>query len=449
MSSLAHLSRPGDPNYAFDDGRTASSAAHLFGPLNDEALAEHLLWLVPSDPRQTCQRGLNWAVPPPTTSRGDWTDASDEELRRTLWQTIRTAVEDSAKGASRVAVCLGGIDSSGVLAALCEVRPAASVVAYTYDYDAGADVPFARDLCAAYGVEHSVLRFDDVVPRLANDLLVDGLPYGLFPAGHELQFQERAARDGVDRILTGVYGDDVLGGDPTTLALEALQRPVDVVNFLRKLRTPYQASLSGRIRRMVVGPLLHRALPRAMLEKRVARGLHGRSPWLTEAVYAAAATGVRAAARALLPVATVAELRTELLRGMAQTWAWRTQIVVAGGVSRADPYLFPALVDVASEIPFQRLCLGGQDRGLYRSALPSRVPERVRRRIAKSFMTDDLDRVARLAEVALRPLVGVERLVQKGWIRAHEFRRAFERFGASHPSIHVVLSAEAYLRRMA
>ena len=120
-----------------------------------------------------------------------------------------------------------------------------------------------------------------------------------------------------------------------------------------------------------------------------------------------------------------------------------------GGVSRADPYVEDDFVAFFSGIPFERLSLGDVHRGLFRRALPRRVPDSVRRRQSKGVVTDDFVRLARAGEESLRPFSSVDRLSTLGLVDRPRFHQAFVQHGASHALVWSVLSAEAFLRDLA
>lgn len=445
---LPHLTRASDSNYITPDGICSTARAVPVSGIDEVGLCEHLLTAFPSDVGRTPVRGVRRVVPDFGGPTPFDSSISDEDLAAAMWSAVRRAVEQSIVGADRVAVSLGGTDSSGLLAALCELVPASEVVAYTCDYDRGADVPFARELCAAYGVEFRVIEFAGALPHVPSALVIDGLPYWSIGGAHELHLQTVLARDGVDRLLTGVYGDDILGGEASMLGARLLAHPVQTLLHLKHLRTPYPSDLAARLRSSIIGPLGRRALPRDVHDARVRRNFRRRAPWLLQQVFRHGRLGMMVSARGFLPPLDVMEWRAELARRVTCSWGPRAQTVVQGGVSRADPYVSNEFVRFALAVPFERLSLGDVHRGLFRRALPRRVPDSVRARQSKGFTTDDFPRLARAADATLRPLATVDRLESTGLVNGSRFREAFETLGASHPIVWAVLGAEAFLREV-
>lgn len=450
MGSLAYRSTLGEPNYVLRDGGVVASATRIpFSGLDEATLAEHLLWSFQSDPKRTVVRGLE-RVCPPLPPAGTYDErADDTELASVLWSALRRAVSLSIAGANRIAIALGGIDSSGVLAAACELRPAAELMAFTFDLGGGADVPFAQELCRAFGVRLEILRCDDAPPDLSRALVVDGLPYPGSTAIHELHFQDELRREGIELLLTGGYGDDILGGNEREVALSLLSRPLRTLGLLRRLRTPYDESLAERLRMLVAGPMFQRAMPRPLLDRRVGLGRRRRAPWLSPDVFRLGKGGISEIARGYLPALDTQEWTSELIRRTTRVLGPRAQVVQQGGTSRADVFLEQGIFSLASAIPYERLCHGGQDRGLFRRALPARVPERVRRRISKAGAYEDLARLARQRASSLGKLVHVERLAKLGFVDPSTFVVGMHARGIHDVLIWPVLSAEAFLRGVA
>ncbi len=439
-------SSPGDPNYTWWGRRVASANGLPLVNLNLAGLSEHLLRAFPSDTGLTLDTALvRGAVPPPEKAAVDL-ESSDEELAAQLWQRVRTAVERCAVGARRLAVSLGGIDSAGVLAAACEVRSAADVIAYTFDFDAGADVSYAREMCSAFGVEHRVVRVDDAPEDLSPALVVDGLPYLTFTAVHELHCMGEVIRGGADVLLTGGYGDDVLSGNAHEVATWVARDPTAALAFLKRLKTPYAESFLRRVRQTLLGPLARRAMPRALHLGRVKRGFAKRAPWLSESVLRAGLAGIEATGSGYLPPLAEHEWRSELVRRTRRAIGLRMQTVQQTGLARGDPMLDNDLVAFASAVPFQRMNLGGIDRGLFRRALPARVPSRVRERIAKAGAYADLARLGRQRAPTIERLTNVEELARLGLVDPVLFRRGLRERGIHDVVIWPILSAEAFLR---
>ncbi|CAN5212124.1 hypothetical protein BH09MYX1_BH09MYX1_53830 [soil metagenome] len=449
MRGFPELSRPDDAKYA-RGGREFASAADLSSaPLrvNRQALVEFLLDLYPNAPSECPNADVERLYAPLLTRASSLPpDIGDSELRATMWSHLCAGVQSSTTGATRVAVALGGIDSSGVLAALCESTPCSDIVAYTYDYADGVDEPFAEALCRAYGVTWRRLRVADAMAFVLKALVIDGLPSIGFGTAVELHLQSELAKVGIDRYLTGGFGDDLLGGEATMFGRAFLGSPIEGMKTLRKMHTPWPTTLWARVSQYVAKPLLHELFPDGLQTKRVERGLRRRAPWIARGAGAIPEHLASALAARHRPPRSPTALRKYRAPMYHHGLAARAQVVASGGVSRGDPLLAEPFARFASSVPILRLYSGGQHRGTYRKCLPARVPSSVRNRVAKAMMGDQLERFAEAQRSALAPLATVERLASLGLVDAIRFREAFFAHSPSDATIWAALSAEAFLR---
>lgn len=449
MTSSPELSLPGELHYRRGSA-SAASARHLFGRRRSpdvESLIEHLLDIYPDAPHRCAEEGVQ-RILPALDLRFSPLDpaASDDEVRGAMWNLLCRAVSRSIRGAHRVAVALGGIDSSGVLAALCECRPASDVVAYTYDYADGADVPFAEQLCQAYGVELRRLKVADALPFLRQTLVIDGLPSIGFGACVELHLQSVLADAGFDRYLTGGFGDDLLGGEASTFWGAFRRAPARGLSTLINMQTPWQVPLIARVNQYLLKPFANRIIPLSMQMRRARRGLGARAPWLSRSTERTVERLARSVGPRYRPARSPDELRQRRIPMYQHGLGARAQVVVAGGVSRGDPLLWPEFSDFATGLSILRLYSEGMHRGTFRRCLPPRVPEAVRNRPSKAMMGDQLDRLAEGSREVLRPLASVDRLAALGVVDADAFEVAFNRHPPCNSTIWAALSAEAFLR---
>jgi asparagine synthase (glutamine-hydrolysing) len=148
-----------------------------------------------------------------------------EEVAPRFWDLFRDAVARHRRSDVPLGVFLsGGIDSSSVAAALCEVEPAGNVHTYSIGFeDASFDEsPFAREVARHLGTDHhertfSVAQVHELLPEVGAWL---DEPFGdasILPT-HLLS---RFARDEVTVVLGGDGADELLAGYPTFAAERA------------------------------------------------------------------------------------------------------------------------------------------------------------------------------------------------------------------------------------
>jgi hypothetical protein len=444
----SHLSRPDDLAYRATDGSLAASARSLrSGRINSAWLDSYLLDVLPSDVGTSIDAAVSHRLVDLGVPATSWVfELSEDELASTFWELLCRAVELCVADSGRVGVALGGIDSSAILAALCEVRPAREIVAITCDYDDGADQPFARELCTAYGVELVLARVVDALPHLRRTLLLDGLPSMGWGVCVELYLQELFSRRGVDRYLTGIPGDDLLGGERSTLAWWIRQDPRGLAQTLRELDLAKPHSYLARVRAHILRPHLLELAPDALLRWKIERDLPLRAPWFRLRARAPLTDSLVARIRVPRTPSALALRREPLFR---QILAGRVQVVAEGGMSRADPYFESTLSSFATSLSILRLVAGGQDRGAFRRSLPKRMPVAVRNRTTKARMQTQLDTLGLQTRHLFADLVNLDRLRRMGLVDTGAFRTAFDTLGPHHHAVWAALSAEAYMREVA
>ncbi len=147
------------------------------------------------------------------------------EAAEGLWTTLREAVDRHRRADVPLGVFLsGGIDSSSVAAALCELQPARSVRTYSIGFDDPTFDESAHALAVAthLGTEHHARVFaaDDVLALLPEvaDWLDEPLGDASILPTHLLS---RFARESVKVVLGGDGSDELLAGYPTFAAERA------------------------------------------------------------------------------------------------------------------------------------------------------------------------------------------------------------------------------------
>ncbi len=166
-----------------------------------------------------------------------------------FWTQFRDAVSRHRRSDVPIGVFLsGGIDSSSVAAALCEIEPAASVHTFSIGFE---DPSFdesrhARAVAHHLGTDHHEQTFSidtvyQLLPKVASWL---DEPFGdasILPT-HLLS---RFARSEVKVVLGGDGADELLAGYPTFLAERAAR-------MFRRLPRPAQALAGAAVRKLPV-----------------------------------------------------------------------------------------------------------------------------------------------------------------------------------------------------
>jgi asparagine synthase (glutamine-hydrolysing) len=398
------LDIPGGPATPYNGiSRLRSAEVRYFGPHG-----ETQTWLPPlrTDPLPTA----------------DPTEIGEELLRLTTCAAIR--VVGSAK---RVAVSLGGLDSSGLLAALAKARGAtdSEVHAITLHFAGlGDDRSYVRDMCAAIGIDPIRVRPADCGRHLRAALVIDGLPSTRPQSCWGIELGRRAHSLGVEVLLDGECGDHLFDGDLSFFSSEALRgHIVRSMASAAGLRGIYWLdSPTRRMSSLVVRPTLKRLFPRiAHLIRRVrqARDSGRACSW--------AGPRLRQLIETMPAHAGVPrDLSTDGLlldiRDMSQQWS------LESGCRMEQPYLDDDLVEFAERIPKELMFYGGYRRGLFRHAFRDLLPDSVRLREGKSGFGAALAEAFHAAggTRAFEPYLHMHALAELGFVDPPAFRTAFE-----------------------
>ncbi len=326
---------------------------------------------------------------------------SPDEAADALWSTLRDAVRRQLAGARRVAILLsGGLDSSGVLAALIAEARGASidelrVLTWHFSAAGNDDRPYVDALAKAYGIVPLPLLPRDASATAQDGLILAGLPYPMLSASLEIQANAYAASLGADVLVTGAGGDEVLAGPLQALSQLLFRSPLATVRHVLALEVPWPTTRRGRLLDYLLRPLLRPLLPPSL---RLRGWLAREQGWVSwTGPYGRAyqeRRGRAAAARRMVPRNADERLARVVSHSGFDTYAdFRTQLEyalpaqAASGVRRVDPLLDAELVRFLASLPPKLLQDGALHRGLWRRALRGHVPDFVRLRRTKG----DLD----------------------------------------------------------
>jgi len=347
------------------------------------------------------------------------------ELAQDLYARFRRCIAGAIEGQRRVAVLVsGGLDSSGVLAAAV-AEAGDRVVAVVLETD-----PRSSDAVHFRALERMVrgqvvrIGVDDVDEAFAGSFTLDGVPYASSTLPHDLAFARCLRGLDVNIVLTGVGGDELLGGVPDSLAEQLTRAPIGSLRAF--LRQPGLAAKSARA--AAVGkPLLRRLMPLSLRRRRIDASLRPHWPMKalgrTRAVLAA-----RNLDNALRPITAAHRLQriTD-----SEGWRWicdvRGHWEAAAGVRRFDTFMAPELLSHVCRIAPELLWAGDQHRGLYRLAIQGQVPDSLRARTDKGDFDQLALTILRRHASRLLPLCALEGLRSLGVVeRPDAFRALFD-----------------------
>ncbi len=296
----------------------------------------------------------------------------------------------------------GGLDSSGLLAAAvshARERGGLKIVPLALDFAGpGDDRSHLRAVAEWLGVDPMRTPPEDAAPFLDRSLLVDGRPSQEASLPLIVAAAAAGKRHGVDKIVAGLLGDLILdapvGATVTRIRqggpVEALRAVVDSARH----RDPWGIRPWQRLRTDVVGPLLRKYVPDAVLRARRRRALDGLLPWAGPALRAFLAERAEVTATAP-PLFTAAQRFAALVAEpqMIEQVDTRAQAELLLGVRLSEPWMDAQFCRTVARIPPWRLAAGNRDRGLFRHALRGHLPDPVRLRSDKAAMEPALDRM--------------------------------------------------------
>jgi asparagine synthase (glutamine-hydrolysing) len=337
-----------------------------------------------------------WEAPRPVPEA----DAlSFDEASRRFWALFREAVARHRRSDVPLGVFLsGGIDSSGVAAAVAELQPAATIRTFSIGFD---DPTFdesehARAVARHLGTDHHERTFAvsdvlDLLPEVAGWL---DEPFGdasILPT-HLLS---RFARSDVTVCLGGDGSDELLAGYPT-FAAEQLARS------FRRLPGPIRSLVAAAVDRL---PVDHGNISLDFKLKQFLRGASEPGPlahlrWIGSfkgselrdllvdppAIDVEAEHLARAAA-----LAPEADPLTQSLRLYQDTYLPEDILTKVDRASMATslevraPFLDAELVDFVQALPARHKYARGTGKRLLKAALADRLPASILKRPKKGF----------------------------------------------------------------
>ncbi len=407
------------------------------------------------------ERAERWHTVPPLLEM-ELRDDCDLALR--LQEAITASIRRSVRGVSRVGVEVsGGLDSSFIFSILCRLAREGCLLqpeAIACEYAAPSwadDRPYLRSLEQHLGAHvHRVTPTDAARWKLGT-WAIDAMPASS-PILLSVPPVGSVAREvGVEVILTGDGGDEVLDGDPRLFAdlLRKGHLSRAIAGAVRTRGVFYQGPL-GRIARHLLRPLIEPLVP-PQLKGAIDR-VKARLPRWAGPKLAGSASPVARARPLSSSQGTPSERYGRLIHGspLASGAPLRLQQEVLGGYTMRAPLFDDDLLRFAATLPPFSLLRGGYLRGLMRESMRSFVPEDVRLRETKGawywFIQQTIDLAGGLG--AFAELVDVRMLAELGLVEPAPFRALFEdsaRFpmGADYKVIWGVLSAEAFVRHHA
>jgi asparagine synthase (glutamine-hydrolysing) len=364
-----------------------------------------------------------------------------------FWDLLRESVARHRRSDVPIGVFLsGGVDSSSVAAALCEVEPARNVRTFSIGFE---DPSFdesrhARAMARYLGTDHHERTFSiqtvyELLPEVARWL---DEPFGdasILPT-HLLS---RFARSEVKVALGGDGADELLAGYPTFCAEPAAR-------IFRRLPRPAQAlagavvgqlpvdhgnfSFDFKLKQFLKGAaepiaLAHQRWLGSFSGSEIARLLVDGDPLPIEAEHLrrAAALGIEAdSLNDVLMLYQDTYLPEDILTKVDRA-------SMACGLEVRAPFLDAELVDFVQTLPGSYKLRGNQTKGLLKRAAATRLPESTCKRPKKGFGIP----VARWLRGPLAALVdeklGRERLERQGLFRSDEVaRRIAEHQSGAH-----------------
>lgn len=352
-------------------------------------------------------------------------DGAPDALAEGLGDALDHAVKRATTGHRRVAVMVGGIDSSIVLGHAR--RAGLDLVPLTLDFlGPGADGPHVVALCTHFGLVP--VR---VPPRACASfawrcMVADGAPCRHVANALQVGLQVAAKCAGATVVLSGAGGDEVLGGRDSTAALIAAIRHHDPGGARQVLAATAPLQQLLRVFRRLARPLEPVALRkwRHLCKARTSVPWAGRAAraeqelafeWNRARCSKVSATGSSAAQRyaALERHPHWLDLADERDR------------LNADFVPRVDPLFDDEVVRFTASLRPAALWQGGMHRGLARHSARTFLPGSVRLRLDKADFEPALAAVASPMS-QFDALARVPRLADLGIVEPAKFRTEYE-----------------------
>ena len=373
-----------------------------------------------------------WQPPPVEPARESFALTAER-----FWDDLRASVARHRRSDVPIGVFLsGGVDSSSVAAALCQVESASSVRTFSIGFEDSSfdESPFSRAVAKHLGTDHHERVFSaqdvlDLLPEVATWL---DEPFGdasVLPT-HLLS---RFARESVKVVLGGDGADELLAGYPTFAAERAAR-------LYRRLPRPARALTGAAVGRL---PVNHDNMSFDFKLKQFLRGAGEPSP-LAHQRWLGSFSGPEI--RALLVDPPPIDVEAEHLARAAEFASCGDPLTrslllyqdtylpediltkvdrasMACGLEVRAPFLDAGLVDSMERLPPEFKLSGGVGKRLLKAAAAPHLPESILRRSKKGFGIP----VARWLRGPLAGLVddllSPDRLKRQGLFRSEEVAR--------------------------
>lgn len=413
--------------------------------LCDEYLASRLTWAFSPEPRTTLYDGV-LALAPRDVVRIDaggihWlrrdvpevlsAAASGRSAEEFLWSNVVEAVGRALNGAKRPAFMLsGGLDSTGVIAAASELGRLSDASCFPHWHFDGPcpDSPYAQMVAQHFGVTpmlRSSAHWPEAWPRA---LTLAGRPFGLLCGAPESDSLRAAVAAGADVLLTGVGGDESLGGLTQGILQDpSVSRPAAMLR-IAKLRMSWPTGVFERVMHYAVRPMLRAYTPSVLRARLRAREERAHVPWLGEAARTYLAHTMREESRRSYDLRS-ARGRYERMSETPALSAFaelRAQTEDDAGILRHDPLFDDRLVAAIASISPYTLYSDDRHRGLYRRSLAGRVPAMVPARRDKAYFEHAIGHAWRRARAnpAFDDLAQGRRMAKRGLVSGAAFATA-------------------------
>ncbi len=391
----------------------------------------------------------------------------DENLAFRLRAEITRAARQAAEGAAAVGVEVsGGLDSSMLLSVLVSEARAGHITrppeAFTYESAAphwADDRSHLRALEVHLGVGAHRVAPSDGAALVGRLMVVDSAPAPspMLSAAAALGAAARAR--GVEAVITGDGGDQVLDGNPRLFGELARRGAVRKgLNGALRTRGVFYGGPAARLARFILRPIVEPMLPTSAVA--AMKRLRRRSPRWAGPALRRHLNLVAEPPSAPLRLDEPPSQRYERLLGWPFFSRWsamRLQEELVGRYTIRSPFFDDDFLRFVATIPPLSLMRGGYLRGLLREAMRGFVPENLRLRETKGtfyfFVEQALAKAGGLD--VLTDLVDVRMLADLGLVEPRPFRKFFDGFrraaddDASFADLWQVLSTEASLRQHA
>jgi Asparagine synthase len=353
------------------------------------------------------------------------------ELRERLDAAVGRAIGPSE---SVAVLASGGLDSSGVLALAarrCRGVDARELSAISLQAQGpGDDRPYFARLVEDLDVAPVRLSASDAGKWFRQSLCVDGQPVRGPGACLEALMCATAASLRADATLCGSAGDVICGGPLPFAQLAMRGRFAAALKGALRIRAPWSTTPWGRVRSLVLGPLLPKPLLRAW------RGRRGNPTWMTsrfQALVECCRDAREHANRNQLPD-TPDEWMEEFSEGdgfgLPDIADSGGQMLAATRVAVSAAFMDFDFVRFVFELDPVLLSHGNEYRGLYRLAMKGVLPELIRNRQDKATYEPAIAAAALAANALemLRELASFEALASAGLVDPVAFRPTFDRW---------------------